>query len=223
MPASPSASMQLDVLAAKPGDDLFEACPKLRDIRCFTEYVKDPDPAIDPQKLVAYVVMLYSKDSILSRKPMEDLPNRRLKAARMAGLDSDDSEVIYRVFELGQVTETKTRQSADGKNYTETTYHNRISDLIADYLIYQNHYPWANRMAIEAQMDENLRIRLRPIDTSIDDDKIIGASSKKSLLTDHFDKYEEKVKNIDKEIFIDHNDVNDKLTKRKRVTLEGQV
>ncbi len=222
MTQSPSASMQLDVLGAKPGEDLLEYCPRLKDIRCFVDYLKDPDPVIDKYKLIAYVVLLYSKDSILNRKPMEDLPNRRLKAARLAGLDAENEDVIHRVFELGQTEEKKTKTDENGKEYIETTYKDRISDLVCSYIIYQGHYDWSDRVAIEAQMDENLRIRLKSIESTKGDKDIIEASTKKYLLTDHFSEYKAKLKKLDSEIFTDHENVKEK-TKRKRVTLEGMV
>ena len=216
--------MSLDVLGAKPGEDLFEYCPKLKDIRCFTDYKKDPDPAIDTNQLIAYVVLLYSKDSILNKtKPIEDLPNRRLKAARMAGLDSDNKEVISNLFELSQTYDKVKKTDENGKEYYDEIPRNRISDLISDYVIYQNHWPWADRCATESQMEENIKIRFKPIESNKGDKEIIEADGKKFSLSDHFDVYEEKLRNRDKEIFGDHDDVKGHAVKRRRVTLENQV
>jgi len=215
---SPTATMVLDVLAAKPNEDIFKAVPKLKDIKCFTDYIKNPDPDVPTKELFTYVVLLYSKDSILSKKPMEDLPNRRLKAAKLAGLDPENEKIISNVFELQQTKTTIPAKTEDDED--ETIYEDRISDLVGGYLIHQSNYAWSDRMATEAQLDENIRIRLKPIESGRGDKEVIEASTKKMLLTDHFSKYREIVKKLDNEIFADHENVKDKVKKIK-VSLEG--
>ena len=190
--------MSLDVLGAKPGEDLFEYCPKLKDIRCFTDYKKDPDPAIDTEKLIAYVVLLYSKDSFLNKRPIENLRDRRTKAATLVGLDYEDERIIQYLFNLDN---------------------DKILDLILGYLIYQNNTLWTERTTIEIQMDESQRIRMRPVDSDKDKD-LLEAFNKKASLTLHFATWYKILKEYDAEIFFDHDDVKEK-NKRQRTSLEA--
>lgn len=213
--------MYLDVL--KYSDDVF-ALERLSDIRCFTEYRDNPEKSIDVNSLIKYTVLLYSKDSILNRKPMAQLAERRLKAARMADLDAESPKVIDLVFSL---------------------YSPKVRDLILDYLIHQNQMLWSERCIIEAQIQENQRIRLKPIQNKAvpakprskpkkdeefeepeqeegsDDKYILEASNKKSSLTDHFTKYYELIKKYDAEIFGDHETEKEAANKRERKSLES--
>lgn len=222
MAASPTNSMYLDIL--RYSSDVF-ALDKLRDIRCFTEYKNAPEKSIDVNSLVKYVVLLYSKDSILNRKPMLQLTERRAKASTLADLNAEDQDVKDLVFGL---------------------YSKRIRDLIVDYLIHQNQLLWSERCIIEAQIQENQRIRLKPIqkktsskpksrrkkdeqeeqeeepeDQGSDDKYVIESSDKKSSLTDHFTKYYELLKRYDLEIFTDNEDVKEAAGKRERRSLES--
>ena len=72
-------------------------------------------------------------------------------------------------------------------------------------------------------MEENIKIRFKPIESNKGDKEIIEADGKKFSLSDHFDVYEEKLRNRDKEIFGDHDDIKGHAVKRRRVTLESQV
>ena len=216
---SATATMLLDVLAAKPNEDIFKAVPKLTDIKCFVDYRKNPDPDVPMKELITYVVLLYSKDSILNQKPMEDLPNRRLKAAKLSGLNPEDEKVISNVFEFKQthkIIPAKTDEEDD-----EHVYEDRISDLVGGYLIHQAQYAWSDFCATAIQMDENIRIRLRPIESN-SDKEIIEASTKKKLLKDHFSGYREDIKKLELELFSDHDNVKE-IVKRKRTTLESMV
>ena len=192
--------MSIDILA-KPGEDVFEACPKLKEIKCFTDYAREPESLLPVNELITYVVLLYSKDSILNKKPIDELPMRRLKAAKMAGLEAEKTSVVKDVFELES---------------------DKVADLIVRYILSQNHYEWADRCACEFQLEENLRIRMTPISKSDDDKKTIEASTKKDMLTTHFSKYRKQMKELDAEIFGDNENVVAHV-KKSRATLESLV
>lgn len=223
MQESPSASMQLDVLSCKDPFSLRE----LFDIKCFLDYRDDPEESLDVNEVVKYVVLLYSKDSILNKKPMPPLDERRSKAAFMAGLDPEDQAVKDIVFDLMGP---------------------RLRTLILEYLIYQNQMIWSERCIIETQIQENQRIRFKPIqnktasvvkkkrkkdeeedeepeDNREEDDKyILDASNKKYSLTDHFKKYYALLREYDAEIFGDHDNVKAVASKRKeRTSLENMA
>jgi hypothetical protein len=223
--ATASASMQIDILRSKDSDNILRDCKALREIDCFINYGKDKEQDLPLREVVIYIVILYSKDSFLNKKPMEPLHMRRIKAASYAGLEAESDTVKAALFDL----------SSD-----------RIRELILGYLIHQNQMIWMERCIIEAQILENQRIRFKPITNKVvapvtngkrkkgeedlsgtqtnlelDDDKyIVEASSKKATLTDHFDQYYEKLKKYDLEIFADHENVKEKL-KKTRVSIES--
>jgi len=196
----------------------------LRNGECFLNYERDAEGDLPVKEVMTYVVLLYTKESFLNKKPMEPLKDRRVKAANIAGLSSDSDTVKDKIFDLGS---------------------DKIRELILGYLIQQNQMIWMERCIIEAQILENQRIRFKPITNKVvapvagkkkkgeedidsggknielDDDKyIVEASSKKAILTDHFSKYFDLLKKYDLEIFQDHEDVK-AAVKKTRTTIES--
>lgn len=191
----------IEVLNIPPGD-IFKACPELQDIRCFVDFYKMPE-GLPVRETICYVVLLYTKDSFLNKKPVEPLGIRRVKAAKLAGLDHEDELIERLVF--GMESEA-------------------LDSLVIEYLIHQSSYAWSDRCAIEAQMDENLRIRFKSIESDKGDKDVIEASTKKFLLSEHFAKYHETLKKRDLEIFLGHDEVRDSAVRKSRKTsLESLV
>jgi len=194
--------------------------------QAFTKYKADPEQSLPTEALVAYVIYLYSKDSPLLTKPIPPLAQRRIMACREMGLDHDDENVKSLVFDLES---------------------EKVQDLILGYLFSLNEYLWAERNILEIQIQENHKLRMKPIknktaqapkkkskkkeedefdvdledDDREDDDKyLLEASDKKSKLTDHFKKYYDLMRQYDLEIFGDHDNVK-KASKKRRTTLES--
>jgi hypothetical protein len=124
-----------------------------------------------------------------------------VKAAKTAGLDPDAKKIQEKILGLGSEA---------------------LRELIFQFLIYQSNYSWSNRCAIEAQMDENIKIRLKPIESDKGDKDIIDASTKKNLLTEHFAEYQDTIRKLDNEIFSDHETIRDSSV-RKKTTLESLI
>jgi hypothetical protein len=144
-------------------------------------------------------VLLYSRDSYLSKKPIEDLSVRKLKAAKDAGLNVDSDIVVSLLFELRSEP---------------------IVELIVKYLIYQSNFAWSELIALESQMAESLRLRLRPIDENNKDKDLIDAFTKKASMTRFSQEWAEMLKKMEAEVFADHDDAKTS-TARKRITLES--
>ena len=189
----------IDVLNLPQGD-IFKVCPELKDIECFLNFSKKSG-GLPVRETIIYVVLLYTKDSFLNKKPIQVLSDRRVKAAKMAGLDPESKLVQEKIFGIESEV---------------------LDECIVDYLIQQNSYAWSDRCAIEAQMDENLRIRFKPISSDKGDKDIIESSTKKFLLTEHFSKYKDTIKKLDMEIFLDHDEKRD-IAVRKKTSLESLV
>lgn len=190
-----------DVLNLPPGD-ILKAWPQVTDIRSLAEFIvrqKDveQDERVPIRETIIYIVLLYSKDSFLNKKPVEHLQNRILKAAKLAGLDPEDEKIQRAIFDLDS---------------------EEVRNTVVDYLIEQDDSNWSNRCAIAAQMAENLRIRFKPIEKEKADKDIIN----KHLLTQHYRDFSNEIKKLDAEIFIGHDKIRDEAV-RKRSTLESLI
>ena len=190
-----------DVLSLPPGD-ILAAWPGVTDIRSLAEFIvrqKDveQDERVPIRETIIYIVLLYSKDSFLNKKPVEHLQNRILKAAKLAGLNPEDEKIQRAIFDLDS---------------------EEVRNTVVDYLIEQDDSNWSNRCAIAAQMAENLRIRFKPIEKEKADKDIIN----KHLLTQHYRDFSNEIKKLDAEIFIGHDKIRDEAV-RKRSTLESLI
>jgi len=213
----------IDVLKYKANPFLIRA---IAEHPAFTNYKADQEQSLPLEPLVSYIVLLYSKDSILNKKPMPPLAQRRRMACHEVGLDPNDENVKSLVFDLES---------------------EKVREMILDYLISLNEYLWEERTILEAQIQENHKLRLKPIknktaqapkkkkkkeeedledeedkDREDDDKYLLEASDKKSKLTDHFEKYYNLLKKYDAEIFGDHENVKESL-KQPRKTLEDMA
>ena len=140
--------------------------------------------------VIRYLLLLYSKDSILNVKPMRPLQERQLKAAALAGFEKNSkgefhAQVKFILFELG---------SED------------VFNFVFAYLIYQNNYIWSEICTLEQQLAENQRIRMRPVEADKDKD-IMAAMEKKSNLTKHYKDLHKNLQDSLNEFYGDHDEV----------------
>lgn len=185
-----------------PAGDLLRVWPQICDIKHFAEFLNkqraaEQDDRVPVRETIVYVILLYSKDSFLNKKPIEALQSRIVKAAKLAGLDGEDELIQNAIFYLGN---------------------GYVRDLVVDYLISQNIPNWSNRCALDAQMAENLRIRFKPIQSEKANNDILN----KHTLTEHYRDYANEIKKLDAEIFLGHENVRDEAV-RTRTTLESLI
>jgi len=190
--------MAIDILRHTKSTDIMSDCKELAGIEAFVKYVQDPESGIPITPLFVYVVLLYSKDSFLNKKPIEDLGRRRAKAASLADLDAESTSVQSEVFELAS---------------------DKVVDLILGYLIHQNYPTWVERCVIESQMHESQRIRIKSVNESKDTD-LMRAFERKAILTRHYEEWHNILKKYDAEIFADHEQLQ-AHAQRKRMTIES--
>lgn len=179
-----------------PKGDIFEVCPELKEVKCMIDFSKNNE-GLPIRETITYVILLYTKDSFINKKPIDPLSIRANRAAGLSGLDPESELFIKQFFELGNET---------------------VRNLIVEYLVHQNFSKWSNRCAIDAQMAENLRIRFKPIENEKADKDILN----KFLLTNHYTEYENQVKKLDADIFQDHNSIRDSAVKKK-TSLESLI
>lgn len=185
-----------------PAGDILKVCPDITDYKCFMEFmsaqkVADKDERVPIRETIIFIILLYSKDSFLNKKPVEELQARLYKAAKLSGLDPEDEDIQKAIFYLDNES---------------------VRNTVVDYLISQSDANWSHRCAIAAQMAENLRIRMKPIVNEKADKDILN----KHLLTEHYRDYGNEIKKLDNDIFLGHTNVRNEAVK-KRTTLESLV
>lgn len=191
----------LNVIDLPPGD-ILKVCPQITDYKCFMEFLSAQKAADEKERVpiretIIFIILLYSKDSFLNKKPVEALQTRLIKAAKLAGLNPDDEYIQQAVLNLDNES---------------------VRNTAVDYLLLQSDSNWSHRCAIAAQMAENLRIRFKPIVNEKADKDILN----KHLLTEHYRDYGNEIKKLDADIFIGHDNVRD-VAVRKRTTIESLI
>lgn len=194
-----SKDMNIDILRFVGSSDILRDCKQLAEIDCFVKYVGKPESSIHVNKVIAYVILLYSRDSFLNKKPLDELRVRKIKASKMADLDSENEGVAKALFELRSEP---------------------ILELITGYLIHQSNFAWMELVALQSQMEESIKLRMRPIDEEGNKEKdVIEAFNKKAVATKHSQDWFNMSKGYEAEIFVDHEDVKSQ-NKTQRSSLE---
>lgn len=152
---------------------------------------------VSKDKLVRYLVILYSYDSFLNKKNPTPLGERKKKALAFAGIEN--SEII-------------TANLLDLENDV-------VLLMVQDFLIAQRNNIWTEIATTEQQYEEAIRLRLQPIKRdAVDSSQLSAASKKKALRID----CKEMIGELDilyRKFYLDHNDVKDKV-RRKATSLE---
>ena len=159
--------------------------------------VAEKDDRVPIRETIVFIVLLYNKDSFLNKKPVEGLQIRTLKAAKLAGLDTESELIQKAIFYLDNES---------------------VRNCVVDYLILQSDSQWSNRCAIAAQMAENLRIRFKPIQSEKANNDILN----KHVLTEQYTDYANEIKKLDADIFLGHDNVRREAV-RKRTTIEALI
>lgn len=131
-----SKDMRIDVLPyAKEKASLLLYLPELANYISFTEYEQNPIDGLNPNKVIAYIVLLYSSDSILTGHPMPDLKDRMERAAELVGFKKTANKnfkepVTKMLFPL---------KDEEGK----------LLNMVFEFLIKENNLEWEEIVATE--------------------------------------------------------------------------
>lgn len=200
---SPTQSMRFDVLSVPQGQNVLHNFPDLKRIESFVEYPGSQGGELNQDLTIKYVVLLYSEDSILNKKPAIELSERKLMAAEYAGFERDkrnefNAEVTQKLFNINS---------------------RYVLSMIVDYLIFQKKHLWTEIVTLEQEYEEYIRLRMDPVSAEHDKDTLMAAEKKDKLRAackgmrkdlDHFYK----------EFFTDNSDVKDLHNQEDKVTLE---
>ncbi len=132
---------------------------------------------------IKYILLLYSEDSFLNKKPMRPLEERQLKAAHIAGFEKSDDkyhpQVRHMLFDLTS---------------------EQVFEFVFNYLVYQKNYIWSEICALEYQIVENQRLRMVATEEMAD-------MTKKAALTKHNKEFHLALKDYMNEFYGDHDEI----------------
>lgn len=139
MEDSLTKDMRIDILSGIKEKYLTEALPILKKINGIYNFYTANDTGLETNKVIAYIVILYSQDSILNQEPMPSLEERQLKSADLAGFKRTASGE-----HLKKMTDILFPLDNDG-----------LQKMVLDFLIFQNNMLWD-----EIVIDEQYRYTL---------------------------------------------------------------
>ncbi len=160
----------------------------------------------EKEAYVRYVVLLYSKDSILNdRRNFLPLEERKIKACKMLQMDvlDENEEVIQIIRE--ELFELKNQD---------------VFNAAFEYLIFQGDEIWAEIITIESEVVEFQMLRMKPMETK-DDKDLMTATEKKDKLMNGVHQRLEILKKLKDEFFSDFDDV--KKIAKERSTIESKA
>jgi len=193
--------MRYDVDSVSSREPLIFHIPELAKLESFKNYPGTHGKELNADWVAKYVVLLYSEDSILNKRPMPPLKERKEQAATIAGFvkksENWNKNIQNKLFNL------------------ESDY---VVSMVFEFLIHQKNYIWTSICATEQTIDEYLKIAFTQIKKEDEGYNLMDAKRKKELM----DLNKELIVDLDsyyKEFFKGHEEDASKL-RRKRTRIE---
>lgn len=134
----------------------------------------------DKDQLIRYIIYMYDKSSPLVRR-YNNLDRRKQEAAQLAGYSQDDPSLkAYKDFQDQE-----------------------FSDMVVDFLIYQNNYTWTMLVSNEQTFYEFQKTLLQESSMIRNDKDKINAIASKSKLMEESDKIVERINSYYKQVFVE--------------------
>jgi hypothetical protein len=225
-PESITKDMRFDCLGVKQGLKFDDAFPELSNIESWGKLISDSQEMV-PVKIKKYIILVYSKDSILNTVPRRELNERKIQAAKLSGFRQDNEgkfwPSVYR-----QVINMDVHSASEKGGFNRPR---QILDMVIDYLIFQNQWTWTKIIAIEENMQLLLKAYMQPIKTSgkgVDSIKGITANIKKNDFIQMIEDDEAKLEKLYSNLFNNDSEIKNELNgriemteERKRSSIEG--
>lgn len=155
---------------------------------------------IEKQKLMRYIVVLYSYDSFLNLRNPLPLSQRKQRALSFAEIEASD----------------------DITNELLLLENDLILKMVQDFLIAQRNNLWTEIVTTEQQYEEAVRLRLQPIKRADKDKEQLTAADLKKKLRLDCKEMQVDLDRFYKQFFLDHDDVKNKV-REKATTLEAMA
>jgi hypothetical protein len=125
-----SKGMAIDILPHLEDDHIFESLPVLGKLPSFVKYASNQLPILPVNNTFAYIILLYSQDSILNGFPMPELRERQQRSLELSKLNKEEYKNITEVY-------LTTLDSED------------VLNMAFEYIIFQGNLDWEEIVAIE--------------------------------------------------------------------------
>ncbi len=176
------SKMLFPVFELEANVDLLVKFPRLNTIKAFCQ---SSTSKLDFNRALRYVMFCYDKNSKLLE--ISDLKSRKEMAAKLAGFGSLNSSVK--------------QMMSNGYAF--------VNDMIIAYCRLQNNRLFQMKITALEAFYEYQRIIIEPIDSELDDDKIMRAANLKTKLIEDCDLIHEKIKKYNLELFSSEEDAAD--------------
>lgn len=191
MEESPTKDMEIDILAYKDKSDIVHSLPILKDYG-FNDHGGSGEDGLNRNKVIIYIVLLYSHDSILNKRK-KPLWERQYMAADYAGFKKKQNgsypdEVVEKLFQLKD---------------------KKIQDMVHYFLQRQEggSIIWEEIVTVEHEIEQMQKLRR-------DGNKgVTDANNLNKLLTGTQDRIKHH-KDLLQEFYKDHENVKQKAHKR---------
>jgi len=192
MAESLTKSMRVDILSALKERTLTDAVPELKRVKSFIEYIKNPIQGLEYKETMAYIVLLYSKDSILNKEPMPPLEERQAKAAELVGFtrskDGDFSKTVKEIlFPLAE---------------------ERLMRMMFEWILLQNSSLWEEIVMAERLSWSYLK-NISEMMKHDDPKKVVDALEKQKKLQEHVLALRKSLEEMYKEMFSDNQEAKE--------------
>lgn len=155
-------------------------------------WVKFHTGFVEKQKLLRYIVVLYSHDSFLNMRNPIPLADRKQRALDFAEIEESD-EVTNGLLLLED---------------------DIVLKMIQDFLIAQRNHLWTEIVTTEQQYEEAVRLRLQPIKNNGKDKEQLEAANKKRALRIDCKEMTGDLDTFYRKFYAGHDDVRDRVRKR---------
>ncbi len=206
MQESPTKESRFDVCAIPDGENVLHNIPQLKKVKAFVDYKGSTKGGLNQDKVIKYIVLLYSDDSPLSKKPLAPLEDRKYHAADMAGFKREKKTEDFREKIIEQLFLLNDED---------------VVNMVIEYLTMLHNDVWSEIVITQQELEEYRRIRIAPVSAQYDKD-LIMAIEKKDKLRASCDDMIKKLKEYTDIFYGDHNDLKSK-SKKQRITLESKA
>jgi len=168
--------------------DPLQLSPSIRKYEEFTSYGGTPEGMLNRDKVIHYINYMYSERSPLIKNFRDNLGERKLNAAKMAGFDSKEINGDKVKDELFDLKEEK------------------VFKMIMTFIKIQKNTLLSSIVTAEQALYEFHGIIAKPLQSTDEKDVTIAAKNKSAILKE-CDEIRERLKGYYKEFFGDNDDV----------------
>ena len=218
--------------------DVLKLFPQLAKIDSWKRYYSTK---MSKNRVLRYVIFLYSNDSVLNENPPRLLEERMASAATMAGFPQDKegnfsedvNNLLFKLFEETHIVRDtvevdepenfdlddspkkgKAKKKKEVKEVVKPL-EVQLIDIVMDFLIYQDNMLWMEILALERMYHQYIRIIMDDSSDVKDDKVLLDAQKVKGELMPKLKGIREQLNGYYEQFFTDHDALKKKVKEKK--------